>query len=47
MQTDTWHRIQKGYDDFPDGRADGAAQPEIDAASERLGLPFPADYQEF
>ena len=47
MRPDTWQRIQDGYDEFPRCRAEGVAQSEIDAASARLGLPFPADYQEF
>lgn len=47
MQPSTLQRLEESYADFPGRRAEGAPQPDIDAASARLGVPFPADYQEF
>jgi hypothetical protein len=47
MQTSTLQALEDSYAEFPGMRAEEAPQSEIGTAAARLGVPFPADYQEF
>jgi len=48
MRSDTWRKLAAIYEKFPSMYAgERVADGEIDAAAERLGVPFPADYREF
>lgn len=47
MQTSTLQKLEESYAEFPGMRAEGVPQSEIDTAAARIGIPFPADYQEF
>lgn len=47
MKTSTWQPIEEHYSEFPRSRASGVGDSEIKAASDALGISFPADYREF
>jgi hypothetical protein len=48
MKSDTLQRLAAVYEKFPDAYAGQCvARDEVDAAADRLGVPFPSDYREF
>jgi hypothetical protein len=48
MKSDTLRRLAEMYESFPDTYSrECVPAGEIDAAAERLGVPFSADYREF
>ena len=47
MQSTTLLKLEEAYDEFPEMRAEGVPQSEIDEVASQLGIPLPEDYQEF